>query len=418
MIERGTAAFWRTNLGLFAAGLATFALLYCVQPLMPLFTGVFHIDPAQSALTLSVTTMPLAFAMLVASGVSEAVGRKPVMVASLLASSVLAVLCAFAPAFGWLLLLRGLMGLTLSGLPAVAMAYVAEEMHPKAAGLAMGLYIGGSAIGGLSGRLLSGALADWSSWRTALAAIGIEGLACGLLLWRGLPASVHFEPRPLHPRALLGSYLRHLGRPVLPWLFLEGFLLMGSFVTLYNFIGYRLMAPPYGLSQTSVGLIFCVYLTGVASSPLMGNLAMRAGRRVVMVGNILAMLAWRRADHGQSAPRHRRRRGAADGGVLRGAFGGEQLGGFQGAGGPRAGLRALPVRVLCGVERGGVCGRVRVSAQRMGRHLRLGGDAADAGRRHSAAAAEAGTSAWRAWPSNRSSIVSIHAVMWSVSGRS
>ena len=291
MIERGTAAFWRTNLGLFAAGLATFALLYCVQPLMPLFTGVFHIDPAQSALTLSVTTMPLAFAMLVASGVSEAVGRKPVMVASLLASSVLAVLCAFAPAFGWLLLLRGLMGLTLSGLPAVAMAYVAEEMHPKAAGLAMGLYIGGSAIGGLSGRLLSGALADWSSWRTALAAIGIEGLACGLLLWRGLPASVHFEPRPLHPRALLGSYLRHLGRPVLPWLFLEGFLLMGSFVTLYNFIGYRLMAPPYGLSQTSVGLIFCVYLTGVASSPLMGNLAMRAGRRVVMVGNILAMLA-------------------------------------------------------------------------------------------------------------------------------
>ena len=291
MIERGTAAFWRTNAGLFAAGLATFALLYCVQPLMPLFTGVFHIDPAQSALTLSVTTMPLAFAMLVASGVSEALGRKPVMVASLLASSVLAVLCAFAPGFAWLLVLRGLMGLTLSGLPAVAMAYVAEEMHPKAAGLAMGLYIGGSAIGGLSGRLLSGALADLSSWRTALAAIGLEGLACGLLLWRGLPRSVHFEARPLHPRALLASYAAHLRRPVLPWLFLEGFLLMGSFVTLYNFIGYRLMAPPYGLSQTQVGLIFCVYLTGVASSPLMGNLAMRAGRRVVMVGNILAMLA-------------------------------------------------------------------------------------------------------------------------------
>ena len=418
MIERGTAAFWRTNAGLFAAGLATFALLYCVQPLMPLFTGVFHIDPAQSALTLSVTTMPLAFAMLVASGVSEALGRKPVMVASLLASSILAVLCAFAPGFGWLLLLRGLMGLTLSGLPAVAMAYVAEEMHPSAAGLGMGLYIGGSAIGGLSGRLLSGAVADMSSWRAALAAIGMEGVACGLLLWRGLPASAHFEARPLHPRALLGSYAAHLRRPVLPWLFLEGFLLMGGFVTLYNFIGYRLMGPPYRLSQTEVGLIFCVYLTGVASSPVMGNLAMRVGQRVVMVGNIAVMLAGGGADAGRAPARHRRRGGAADGGVFGGPFGGEQLGGVQGDGGAGPSVGAVSLRLLCGVEHRGICGRVRVPARWLAGDLRAGGGVAGAGGDHSAAIAEAGITAWRAWPSNRSSIVSIQPLRLSPSSSS
>jgi YNFM family putative membrane transporter len=235
--------------------------------------------------------MPLAVAMLVASGISEAAGRKPVMVASLLASSVLAVLCGSAPGYAALLVLRGLMGLTLSGLPAVAMAYVAEEMHPKAAGLAMGLYIGGSAIGGLLGRLTAGVLADVASWRLALTTIGIEGFACGLLLWRWLPASVHFQPRPLHARGLARTYLAHLRRPVLPWLFTEGFLLMGAFVTLYNYVGYRLMAPPFMLSEAAVGLIFCVYLTGIVSSPVMGNLAMRAGRRLVMAGNIAAMLA-------------------------------------------------------------------------------------------------------------------------------
>jgi YNFM family putative membrane transporter len=291
MIERGTAAFWRTNLALFAAGLATFSLLYCVQPLMPLFDRVFGISPSQSALVLSVTTMPLAVAMLVASGISEAAGRKPVMVASLLASSALAVLCGSAPGYSALLILRGLMGLTLSGLPAVAMAYVAEEMHPKAAGLAMGLYIGGSAIGGLLGRLTAGVLADFASWRMALTTIGVAGLACGVLLWRWLPDSVHFRPRPLHPWALARTYLAHLRRPVLPWLFAEGFLLMGAFVTLYNYVGYRLMAPPFMLSQAAVGLIFCVYLTGIVSSPVMGSLAMRAGRRLVMAGNIAAMLA-------------------------------------------------------------------------------------------------------------------------------
>ena len=291
MIEKGTPDFRRTNLALFAAGLATFALLYCVQPLMPVFAGVFHIGAASSSLSLSVTTLPLAFAMLVASAVSEVVGRKPVMVASLLVSGVLAALCAGAQNYSQLLVLRGLMGLSLSGLPAVAMAYVAEEMHPSATGLAMGLYIGGSAIGGMSGRLLSGALADFWSWRAALGVIGLVGLVCGVLLWRYLPDSRHFVRRPWHPGGLAHVLWRHLRRPVLPWLFAEGFLLMGAFVAVYNYIGFRLSEPPFGLSQTIVGTVFVVYLGGVASSAFMGNLALKIGRRVVMSGNILLMLA-------------------------------------------------------------------------------------------------------------------------------
>ena len=38
-IERGTPAFLRTNLALFAAGFAPFELIYCVQPLMPVFSA-------------------------------------------------------------------------------------------------------------------------------------------------------------------------------------------------------------------------------------------------------------------------------------------------------------------------------------------------------------------------------------------
>jgi YNFM family putative membrane transporter len=291
VIERGTPEFHKTILALFASGTATFALLYCVQPLMPLFGAVFHVGPFAASLVLSVTTAPLAFAMLVASALSEVLGRKNVMLASVLASSVLALLCAAAPGYHSLLVLRGLMGLSLSGLPAVAMAYVAEEMHPRATGLAMGLYISGNAIGGMSGRLLSGALADAFSWRVALGGIGLAGLLCGALVWRGLPASRHFSARPFHAAALLRAFWRHLRRPVLPWLFAEGFLLMGGFVAVYNFVGYRLLAPPYGLSQAEIGLIFSVYLAGVASSAIMGGLVRRLGHLAVMAGNIGLMLA-------------------------------------------------------------------------------------------------------------------------------
>lgn len=291
LIERGEPAFWHTNLALFAAGFATFALLYCVQPLMPVFSAAFGTTAAASSLVLSATTLPLAFAMLVASAVSDTVGRKPLMVASMFASAALCVVSAGAPGFGALVAVRGLMGLTLSGLPAVAMAYVAEEMSAQAAGLGMGLYIGGSAVGGMSGRLASALLAEQLGWRAALLTTGGVGLMCGLLLWRFLPPSRHFQPRAYGWRGSVAAFARHRHSAVLPRLFAEGFLLMGGFVSVYNYIGYRLLGPPYRLGQGSVGLIFSVYLVGVASSAVMGSLALRLGRRRVMVANILFMAA-------------------------------------------------------------------------------------------------------------------------------
>jgi YNFM family putative membrane transporter len=63
----------------------------------------------------------------------------------------------------------------------------------------------------------------------------------------------------------------------LPLLYVEGFLLMGVFVTLYNYVSFRLEAPPYSLSQASAGLEFLVYLLGSVSSAWFGSLASRLG---------------------------------------------------------------------------------------------------------------------------------------------
>src|SRR3954469_1349449 len=153
MIRHGTPEFRRTNLALFAAGFATFALLYCVQPLMPVFASDFHVSAAQASLSLSLTTGLLAPAMIVAGALSESRGRKAMMVASLLSSSLLTLLCAFATRWQTLLIMRALAGLTFAGLPAISMAYLGEEMHPGSIGLAMGLAIGGNGLGGMLGRL-------------------------------------------------------------------------------------------------------------------------------------------------------------------------------------------------------------------------------------------------------------------------
>ncbi|MEJ2631971.1 MAG: MFS transporter [Acidihalobacter sp.] len=277
-IEHGSQAFRHTNLALFAAGFATFALLYCVQPLMPEFSRDFHVAAAISSLSLSFTTGVLAFAMLVAGAFSDAYGRKPVMVASLLASGLLTMALAFTHSWHGLLLMRALMGLTLSGLPAIAMAYLSEEMAARSIGLGMGLFIGGSALGGMGGRLIAGVLTEWVSWRFAVGAVGLTGLVAGLIFWRALPPSRHFEPRPLHLRTLAAPARQLLRDDGLPWMFAAGFLLMGTFVTVYNYTGYRLLGAPYDLRQGGVGAIFAVYLVGIFSSAWMGHLAGRLGR--------------------------------------------------------------------------------------------------------------------------------------------
>lgn len=281
-IRHGTPVFRRTNLALFAAGLATFGLLYCTQPLMPEFSKDYGVSAATAALSLSLTTGVLAFAMLFAGGVSDAWGRKSVMTASLVSSALLVLLTALVPDWNMLLVLRALLGLTLSGLPAVAMTYLSEEMHPESIGLGMGLYISGNAIGGMGGRLVAGVLAEFVGWRIGVATVGVIGLLSGLVFWRILPPSRHHVRQPLHVGALMGRFAATFRDAGLPWLFVEGFLLLGAFVTVYNYIGYRLLAPPYGLNQAVVGAIFSVYLIGTFSSAWMGHLAGKLGRRKVL----------------------------------------------------------------------------------------------------------------------------------------
>jgi MFS transporter, YNFM family, putative membrane transport protein len=289
-VRRGTAAFHRTNLALFCAGFSTFALMYCLQPLMPLFAREFYITPANTSLSISLTTGFLAISMLAAGGLSEVLGRKPMMVASLFSSAALTLLTAFTPTWSAFLVLRALEGITFSGLPSVAMAYVSEEMDISAVGLAMGLYIGGTAIGGMSGRLMVGVLTDLVSWRFALATIGALGLLAALVFWRSLPPSSHFQPHPLLVGRLARLMSEHLGDAGLRWLYYEGFLLMGTFVTIYNYVGFRLVDAPYRLTQGQIGLIFTVYLVGAASSAWIGALAERFGRRKILWSTISLML--------------------------------------------------------------------------------------------------------------------------------
>ncbi len=210
-----------------------------------MFSETFGVSAAESSLALSLTTATMAVAMLVASSLSEVVGRKPMMLGALVSSSALTLLLAFAQEWSQVLWLRALAGVALSGMPAVALAYLAEEMEPKAVASAVGIYIGGGAFGGMAGRLVTAAFADYGSWRLAVAALAAMGFASALVFWRALPASRHFEARKPSFARLAASMWACARNPGIALLIVMGFLLLGGFMTIYNYLGFRLQAAPF-----------------------------------------------------------------------------------------------------------------------------------------------------------------------------
>ena len=290
-IARGTPDFRRSLVAMLSAGFATFALLYCAQPLLPEFAREFRLGAATASLALSLTTAALGITMLVVSVISESVGRRPLMLASLFLAAALTIACAFAPSWPALLVLRTLSGVAFAGLPALAMAYLGEEMRLDALGPAMGLYVAGTGLGGMAGRLLTAWLTDLASWRVAVGLVGALGLAAALITWRTLPRSRRFVRATSDPRARLAAFGEHLRDGTLLRLFAVGFAVLGTAAAVYNYVVFRLLAPPYLLSHTAVGLIFVLYLAGIASSSSTGHLLGRIGAPTLLRVSLGVMIA-------------------------------------------------------------------------------------------------------------------------------
>jgi YNFM family putative membrane transporter len=286
----GEPGFRRASLAVFLAGIAVFALLYVPQVLLPELSRAFAVSSAASTLAVSVATAGLAVGLLVLGPLSDRRGRTAILHAGLAASALLGLALAVTPTWPLLLVLRAVQGFALAGLPAVAAAYLREELHASVGARAIGLFVSGNAIGGLTGRILGGLLVDLGGWRVSLAGIGLLGAACAVAVRLLLPASRRFTRVPPGGR-LLRQLAGAVTDPVLVGLYGLAALLMGGFVAVYNAATFRLEAPPYALAPGLAGLVFTAYLLGSGSSAVAGDLAGRVGRRRVVPVGVAVMAA-------------------------------------------------------------------------------------------------------------------------------
>ncbi len=289
--EPGTGGYRRVLVALLCAGIATFAQLYSVQGVLPLLQRDLGITPAQAALSVSAATLGLAAAVVPWSAVSDRHGRRRTMIVAILCATVLAVASIFAPSYPLLVGVRFLEGAALGGIPAVAMAYLAEEVHHGHATVAAATYISGTSIGGLSGRIVAAPVGDLLGWRAGVLAVTLLAVAATVAFIVVSPQQRRFVPQPVRLRSLTLRIVATLTDRRLLVLYLQAFLLMGSFVAMYNYLGFHLGAPPFNLSPGWVSLLFLAYLSGTWSSSTAGRMAAHWGRRGVLVGSSLTMLA-------------------------------------------------------------------------------------------------------------------------------
>jgi MFS transporter, YNFM family, putative membrane transport protein len=298
----GQRGYQRLLVALFLAGVATFAALYSTQPLLGILAQSFSVPESHAAWSVSVTTLLLGVGMLAAVPLSDRWGRTRLIKSSLFATAALGALCALAPTWPILLAARAAQGLALAGTPAVALVYLREEVHASVHPRTTGLYIGGTAIGGMTGRLLAGGLTELGGWRCALGGIAVLSGFCALVVVCCLPASRYpsrmrylavdaAAPPAIDTwRQALGVAGRVLGDRQLLGLDIIAGTLMGAFVAVYNVLGLRLTTAPYRLSVFEASLVFCVYPLGAVASTVAGRLAERLGRPpVVLLGSLFAI---------------------------------------------------------------------------------------------------------------------------------
>jgi predicted MFS family arabinose efflux permease len=284
---RGSAAYGRLLAALFCAGVATFAQLYSPQAVLPLISKDLHIGASTAALTISASTIGLAIGVIPWSTLADRIGRVRAITLSVTVAAVVGLLVPFAPTYELLLAGRFLEGLLIGGVPAIAIAYLTEEIDPAHAARAAGTFVAGTTIGGLLGRIVSSPIAQAAGWRMGVFSVAVLCCVAAFGFVRLAPQPLGFIPSKesgANPEGTLVSRLMANLRSARQLaLFAQGFLLMGGFVALYNFLGFRLTGAPFHLSPFVVSLVFVAYLAGTWASARAGAEATRFGRKRVLL---------------------------------------------------------------------------------------------------------------------------------------
>jgi YNFM family putative membrane transporter len=270
---KGSPRFKAIKYCIFLSGIAVFSQLYLFQPLLPAVGRKFGVVPAVGSFCVSASTIGMAVGLFIFAFKADSLSRKKLMTFAILSSSILTIASSFVNLFELLIVLNFLKGIVLSGVSAVALAYLAEEVTTSYVGIAISLYLAGNIFGGMCGRVATSLVFGWLGWQSSILIIGAATFVMGAIFARYFPESLFFVPHKNDISTKLRQMRRFLRDGMLIRLYLLIFLLMGCFVSIYNYIGFRLEAAPFSLPSYQIAFVFLMYIFGMFGTIVSGRMS-------------------------------------------------------------------------------------------------------------------------------------------------
>ncbi|WP_316833260.1 MFS transporter [Pedobacter aquatilis] len=272
-LKSDKARFRSIKICIFLSGLSVFAQLYLFQPLLPTVARHFQTSIGESSMLVSSATIGMALGLFFFGLKADGFSRKKQMSVSLILSAVLTIL-SFKVQHLYLLISLGLIkGFILAGVSSVALAYLTEEVSIGLVGLAISMYLNGNTIGGMTGRIFATLYEGYFGWQYAILFIGLQSLLLGLVFLKFFPESQHFKPERSSVQNKLEQMAGFIKDPLMIRLYVIGSIMVGTFVSIYNYLTFRLAAAPFKLSHFWVALIFVMYAFGVIGAIIARKLA-------------------------------------------------------------------------------------------------------------------------------------------------
>lgn len=283
----GSAQYRRVLATLSLGGLANFALIYFVQPLLPQFARAYQVSEGVTGAALSAATLAMIVGLFLAGPIADWLGRVWVMAGSLVLSGLFTIACALAPTWEVFLAFRAASGLALAGLPVIALAYLRDKVDNAAHAKANALYIAGTAMGGALGRLAPGPLSELGGWQVSAFVLGAFSVVIGVTVLILLPLRDD-RGGALEIRDVLFGTFAVLRNGQIALICTLGFAIMAVFVGAYNAISLRLEAAPFNMGAEAA-VVYLAYPIGILAPAVFRRVADRVGRETTVVSGLLFM---------------------------------------------------------------------------------------------------------------------------------
>lgn len=269
-------------------GFFAFLQVYSVQAILPVLMTDLKATEVQAGMAVGATVLAIALISPFMGMMSDAVGRKPFIVSSLLMLALPTALIGMASSIHEVIFWRFLQGVSVPGITVVLIAYISEEYSSKLATM-MSLYVSGTVLGGFSGRFFAGHLEHFIGWRYGYVVMAICTLIGAIWAYKSLPRSQNFiiSENFRTAFATLFSHTKNLH------VICSGFLgacVLFSLVGCFTFINLHLSESPYLLMPADLANIFAIYLIGMVITPLSTRVVIRFGMTSTILLAILVSI--------------------------------------------------------------------------------------------------------------------------------